>query len=223
MLGKFFKSRPLSAVGLQIDTKITKTMSDDTESDAESVASQQTDSDMSDLQVEFVFNAPRDQDFYAIKNLLAQLFGADALTHNLNLSALADEIIKQGIEGFGTCVRCENEADPDVMLDPNALTTLLPMPVKVLQMLTIKFPAEPASSSSKKSRTDSQRNFKVAHAENAALLVHERLLNMPSECAGPLCSIVRREWLEKCDGAFKNVKYIVYVTKKFHPTAYTST
>lgn len=133
------------------------------------------------VNVEFEwFNFDLEVDFHGIKSLMRQLFDVDATL--FNMSALADLILAQPT--IGSTIKVDGKAN-----DAYALLTVLNMfehrekePMKDI----IKYLTEKAQTNSSLSVVPELIN----KGNHVGLVLSERLINMPSELAPPLYSML---------------------------------
>ncbi|KAF5974025.1 BCP1 [Fusarium coicis] len=137
------------------------------------------DFDMVDVDFEW-FNFDPDVDFHGTKTLLRQLFDVDA--NLFNMSALADLVLSQPT--IGSTIKVDGKAT-----DAYAMLTILNTAVhqeKEPMNDIIKYLIEKAQSSSPlKPIADVLKSGK-----HVGLVFSERLINMPSELAPPLYSML---------------------------------
>ena len=136
------------------------------------------------LDVDFEFFSPVELDFHGLKNLLRQLFDADA--DQLDLSGLADLIISQ--PSLGTTVKCDGEGS-----DPFAFLTLLDLKAHAANPAVkslVSYLSSRAGTSDSLSDVPTLLASPTAHV---ALLLSERLLNMPTEIVPPLYTMLADE------------------------------
>ncbi|GAM90152.1 hypothetical protein ANO11243_081920 [Dothideomycetidae sp. 11243] len=143
-----------------------------------------SDDDASMLDVDFEFFSPVELDFHGLKTLLRQLFDADA--DQLDLSGLSDLIISQ--PDIGTTVKCDGEES-----DPFAFLTLLGLSEhasnSAVQGLRIYLLSRTATNPS----LSSLHNLLTASEANIALVLSERLVNMPTEVVPALYDMLTSE------------------------------
>lgn len=134
------------------------------------------------LDVDFEFFSPAEQDFHGLKSLLRQLFDVDSET--LDLSGLSDLIISQ--PDLGSTVKCDGEES-----DPFAFLTILDLKTQASN------PAVAGLRSYLSARCAASlpqtADLLASPDADVALVLGERLLNMPSEVVPALYTLLSSE------------------------------
>ncbi|KAF3912242.1 hypothetical protein AA313_de0201022 [Arthrobotrys entomopaga] len=145
----------------------------------------ESDSDPTNINVDFEFFDPQEHDFHGIKQLLRQLFDADA--HLLDLSALADLILEQKL--VGSTVKVDGmEGDPysfltvinwDMHKENPAIKSLSTYLLDRAQNTPLQPLLTPLLS--------------PTPTQNTAIVLSERLLNMPADISPPSYKMLLEE------------------------------
>ena len=154
------------------------------------------------------FDLNPDVDFHATKNLLRQLFGDDSV--EFDLSSLADLILKDN--SVGTCIKTDGkESDPFALLSViNISNNLENSTVKKLVAYVLD-------------KTNNQPKFNVLlrkllgdKKNKIALIVSERLINMPVEVVPPMYKMLHEE-MESAEDAHEKYEfdYFLVVSKVY--------
>lgn len=147
-----------------------------------------TDVSMINVDFEFFDLNPK-VDFHALNTLFKQLFGPDAVS--FELGAIADLILEQAI---GSTVKVDGEES-----DPYAILTTLNMN-KNREHAQVRLLTEYLLAKSKKSEKCYKLLSKLLGPDpkgQTALLLSERLINMPVEVSPPLYRILAEELASK--------------------------
>ena len=158
------------------------------------------------------FDLNPDVDFHATKNLLRQLFGDDSV--EFDLSSLADLILKDN--SVGTCIKTDGkESDPFALLSViNISNNLENSTVKKLVAYVLD-------------KTNNQPKFNVLlrkllgdKKNKIALIVSERLINMPVEVVPPMYKMLHEE-MESVEDAHEKYEfdYFLVVSKVYEMVA----
>lgn len=158
------------------------------------------------------FDLNPDVDFHATKNLLRQLFGDDSV--EFDLSSLADLILKDN--SVGTCIKTDGkESDPFALLSViNISNNLENSTVKKLVAYVLD-------------KTNNQPKFNVLlrkllgdKKNKIALIVSERLINMPVEVVPPMYKMLHEE-MESAEDAHEKYEfdYFLVVSKVYEMVA----
>ncbi|KAI0403736.1 putative actin cytoskeleton organization and vesicular protein [Xylaria palmicola] len=172
----------------------------------DSGSSDDEDFDMVNVDFEW-FNFNEKIDFHGTKSLIRQLFDVDAAL--LDVSALADLILSQS--SIGSTVKTDGEE-----ADPFAFVTALnvqehrqkkPM-AQVIEYLSDKARANESLASIPQL---------LASGQHVGLVLSERLINMPSEIAPPLYSMLVEEIKDAVEDKepYEFTHYLV-VSKRYH-------
>ena len=157
------------------------------------------DSDESEpdfINVNFDFRAPEEIDFHALKRLIQQLFYTHAT--KLDISGLADHVIKlSSSEGVGTTIKVEGDEDQDPYAFVSALeingsssseSPAAASLTKYLLEVLAKSPSAKDLHQLIKSASSS-----ASTAPPVAVVLHERMVNMPPQVAPPLYRMLNEE------------------------------
>ncbi|XP_077299938.1 protein BCCIP homolog [Arctopsyche grandis] len=148
--------------------------------------------DIQEIQVDFEGRTPQDSDFHGIKMLLQQLL----LKAHINLSEFSNLII--GNNYIGSVIKQSDDMDevdeePDTSDDVFGITTLVPLDQKQtvgcvhqLRQLLTDFAEDHANDQMKKL-------IQRVLNSNSALLLNERLVNIPAQISAPLFESLREE------------------------------
>ncbi|KAK6540333.1 Mss4p nuclear export [Orbilia ellipsospora] len=162
-------------------SKKKKRASKDSDSDDES------DSDPSHINVDFEFFDPQPHDFHGIKQLLRQLFDADSQL--LDLSALADLILEQKL--VGSTVKVDGmEGDPYSFLSVINWAMHKENPaIKALSTYLL----DRASNTPLSPLLTPLLSATPPENTNTAIILSERLLNMPADISPPSYKMLLEE------------------------------
>ncbi|KAJ1977971.1 Mss4p nuclear export [Dimargaris verticillata] len=154
------------------------------QSDSDSSSGSESDA-KSTVDVEFDFFDPKESDFHAIKQFLAQLFGEDG--EKLNLSEMSDLIVNQPT--IGTCVKVVGEDDP------YALLTVLNFNHHGTKPSIAQLKDYLINKAGKKSPVRSwlEKALLPDNPLHIGLVIHERLMNMPPQIAPPMFKMLGEE------------------------------
>ena len=194
-----------------------KRRQDDSDIDISSTDSEpeidQEENEEETVNVDFdFFDLNPEVDFHATKNLLRQLFGDDAV--EFDLSSLADLILNDNT--VGTCIKTDGkESDPFALLSVINLSKNLENPtVKKLVAYVLD-------------KTNSQPKFNVLlrkllgdKKNKVALIVSERLINMPVEVVPPMYKMLHEE-MDSAEDAHEKYEfdYFLVVSKVYEMVA----
>jgi protein BCP1 len=139
-------------------------------------------SELGEIDVEFEFSTPSEEDFHGLKTLLKQTFSTDI--EKIQDSKLADYIISTAI---GNVVKADGNPDP------YALCCVIDSHAEVAKPI-IEYLNE-------KSKND---EFSEIWKDRVGIVLNDRLINMPPQIAPPLFEML----MEENDIEYKNIVYI---------------
>lgn len=173
---------------------------------AESECSSSSAEEGKTIDVDFEFLSMAEVDFHGIKTLLKQMMSTDI--EKVDISGLADFLISQPF--IGSVVKC------DGLLDPYAIMTAIDCSQECpsIQQLLAYLSKKAAGAKEVMERFDRLlRNSKVA------ILLNERLINMPADIAPPLLKSLIEEidWATE-DKLLPQFEYFVFITKVYQET-----
>ncbi|KAF2148982.1 hypothetical protein K461DRAFT_324421 [Myriangium duriaei CBS 260.36] len=143
-----------------------------------------SDDDISMLDVDFEFFSPAEIDFHGLKSLLRQLFDSDA--ESLDLSGLADLIISQ--PSIGSTVKCDGEES-----DPFAFLTVLSLHDHASNPVIASLVSYLSSRSATNPALAQLTSLLSSSDANVALVLGERLINMPTAVVPALYTMLTEE------------------------------
>ncbi|KAI0970520.1 putative actin cytoskeleton organization and vesicular protein [Xylaria arbuscula] len=169
-------------------------------------SSDDEDFDMVNVDFEW-FNFNEKIDFHGTKSLIRQLFDVDATL--FDVSALADLILSQ--PSIGSTVKTDGEE-----ADPFAFVTVLNVQ-EHRQKKPVTQLIEYISEKAKTNESLAPIPDLLASGQHVGLVLSERLINMPSEVAPPLYSMLAEEIQDAVDDKepYEFTHYLI-ISKKYH-------
>lgn len=171
------------------------------------------DEALSDVEVSFEAFNMSELDFHSVKQYLASLFGSSH--HKIDLSGLAAFITEDAADFVGTALKQGEEGESG---DAYAMIALVPLGSKARKWSDGKWEGVLAGLESFLVRTLS-RELEGGDEpfEGAALLIHERLMNMPASVAGPMYRQLLEDWAEavKEEASLWGVSRFILITPTY--------
>ncbi|KDN52083.1 hypothetical protein K437DRAFT_244257 [Tilletiaria anomala UBC 951] len=145
-------------------------------------------SDVDMISVDFVFNAPAEIDYQALKRLFVQLFYTHA--PKLDAGLIADYIINTSKDrGVGTVIKVQDDEDNDPFAVVSAGRIAADSPESISQITKLFLECVPKTAP----LHDLLSKACSCTAEGATLILHERMINMPAAVASPLYRLLNEE------------------------------
>ncbi|KAJ3043040.1 Mss4p nuclear export [Rhizophlyctis rosea] len=179
------------------------------ESDVSGSEDEKEDLDQTTVDVDFEFFDPKPIDFHGLKSLLRQTFSND--TKQIDISGLADVIIEQS--AVGTMVKVDDGTDPYAVLTVVGLNGEKDKDKACVANIRDYI--------LEKCKKDSDVHVRLStmfspDSPAVALMINERLLNMPPQIVPPMFKMLVEElgWAVE-DNEPYDFEYYIYVSKVY--------
>lgn len=174
------------------------------------------DEALSDVEVSFEAFNMSELDYHAVKQYLASLFGSSH--HKIDLSGLATFITEDAADFVGTTLKQGEEGESG---DAYAMIALVPLSTKAKRWSDGKWESVLKGLESFLLRTLPKELKEGENFDATALLIHERLMNMPATVAGPMYKQLLADWTEavKEDESLWGVNRFILITPAYELVA----